>query len=100
MSRYFFDLHRDCLTEWDDEGTECDGSEGVLHHALELLRAAAGAEPGQQSASTVTARDNAGHVVLTATKKPRTGASVRWAGEQLSSAAPIFPLPSGSASAP
>ncbi|WP_425324705.1 DUF6894 family protein [Methylobacterium soli] len=100
MPRYFFDLHSDCLTEWDDDGTECDGSDGVLHHALELLRESSGAEPGQQSAPTVTARDAAGHVVLTATMKPCTGASVRWAGEQLSSTAPIFPLPSGSASAP
>ena len=74
MPRYFFDLHSDCLSTWDDEGTEFDGSEGLVRHALGLLRDLPNAELGQQPAPTVTARDAAGHVVLTATLKSRSGA--------------------------
>ncbi|WP_431311162.1 DUF6894 family protein [Methylobacterium nigriterrae] len=83
VPRYFFDLHSDCLSEWDDEGTECHNSEEIAHQALAILRSVPGIDSAKHAPTVVTARDAAGRVVVTATLKPRSEARVQWAEAQL-----------------
>ncbi|KAB1071646.1 DUF6894 family protein [Methylobacterium planeticum] len=101
MPRYFFDLHSDCLSEWDDEGIECHGGEEIVHHALAILRSVPKSDGAMHAPTVVTARDAAGRVIVTATLKPRLEARIQWAEAEIAAAgASTVPLAGRSASAP
>ncbi|WP_431311205.1 DUF6894 family protein [Methylobacterium nigriterrae] len=101
VPRYFFDLHSDGLSEWDDEGTECRSGDEILHHALGMLRGLPDGDGLKHAPAVVTAHDGAGRVVVTATLKPSSEAHIRWSEEQVvPCGAAIVHLPGSSASAP
>ena len=38
MSRYYFDIHADNLSQWDDEGEECNDRSAIELYATDLLK--------------------------------------------------------------
>ncbi|WP_373866796.1 DUF6894 family protein [Methylobacterium oxalidis] len=79
MTRFFFDLHSDSLSTWDDDGLECEGADGILRHAMDLLNGLSEAEALRSGHAVVSVRDDSGFVLLTATLKPNSEPSLRWA---------------------
>ncbi|WP_144767431.1 DUF6894 family protein [Methylobacterium dankookense] len=77
--RFFFDVHSDSLSSWDDEGLECEGAAELLRHALKLLAELPERDSAMIGASVVSVRDESGRAVLTATSKPRSEPSLKWA---------------------
>ncbi|MER2265275.1 DUF6894 family protein [Methylobacterium oxalidis] len=91
MTRFFFDLHSDSLSTWDDDGRDCRGADEILRHALSLLNDLPEAEAAGASPAVVSVHDDSGHVVLTATVKPRSQPSLKWMQERLCGGAIIVP---------
>ena len=79
MARYFFDVHNKKFASVDDEGRECADRNEVSTEALRVLCAIAQDEPLEHLHSQLGAivRDEANHVVLTAT----VSLSTTWVGD-------------------
>ncbi|MFC5556109.1 DUF6894 family protein [Methylobacterium iners] len=80
MARYFFDVHRDGLSHWDDEGAECEGRDGIVVHAAKLLAEVSEKYSGNKVGHAVVAsvRDSSGKFICTATLSARTGLRMQW----------------------
>ncbi len=78
MPHFFFDLHSDSLSTWDDDGQECAGTDEILRHALRLLNTLPETDLGTSSHAVVSVRDDHAHVVLTVTHKPHCEPRLRW----------------------
>lgn len=89
MSRYFFDIHADDLSDWDDEGEDCHDSTEVERCVAERLRARLDGQQGSRRVTLAVAsvRDRLGNQVLTAMLGARMGLRFIWvkAGSDLGS---------------
>ena len=77
MARYFFDLHGDSLSSWDDEGFGCGGSDQIVAHATNLLND--GIKGSRDGHAVVSVRNEVGLLVATVTMSHVTGFRVSWA---------------------
>ncbi|WP_418291975.1 DUF6894 family protein [Methylobacterium durans] len=93
MTRFFFDLHSDSLSAWDDEGRECSDADEILRHALRMLDDLPEAPTHGSSPAVVSVHDVSGQVVLTATLKPNSEPNLRWTKEGPSEGVSTVPLP-------
>ena len=81
MSRYFFDIHAEDLSYWDDDGEECEDRDAIERCAMDRLSARLiGVQGGKHlPLATAFVRDDAGIHVLTAILGSRTGLRLSWA---------------------
>ncbi|WP_336485677.1 DUF6894 family protein [Methylobacterium nigriterrae] len=93
MSRFFFDLHSDSLSTWDDDGVECDTNDEIAHHALKHLAEAAEDSTARGSHAVVSVRNKADRAVLTATYTPFGGPRVEWSDRKPGKGAGFVPNP-------
>ncbi|WP_456686782.1 DUF6894 family protein [Bradyrhizobium sp. P5_C11_2] len=77
MAIYFFDLHSDSLSSWDDDGRDCAEPEGIIQHATEMLTTAL--EGVRDNHAVVSVRDADGMSVLTVTLSRSSGLRTEWA---------------------
>ena len=68
MSRYYFDIHADSLSEWDDDGKEArDADEAVENARLMLATIAEVGRLGRDWHAVIVIRDKVGTQVATLT---------------------------------
>lgn len=81
MARYFFDVHADDLSYWDDDGEECQDRDAIERCASDLLtaRVLALQETGRLAAAVASVRDDAGNHVVTVMLGSSTGLRFAWA---------------------
>jgi hypothetical protein len=77
LATYFFDLHSDSLSSWDDDGRECASPEEIVQHAAEMLTEAL--DGTRDDHAVVSVRDADGTLILTVTLNQRTGLRSEWA---------------------
>ena len=80
MPCYYFDIHADSLSEWDDDGTEAADAEGAVAHAREMMPAvlADTALMGRDWLAVIVVRDRAGHQIATLTGNELGGSRITW----------------------
>jgi hypothetical protein len=64
MPCYYFDIHVESLSEWDDDGIEAADIERAIAHAAEMMPAAL---MGRDCLAVIVVRDQIGHQIATLT---------------------------------
>ena len=75
-ARYFFDLHDDSLSSWDNEGLDRAGPDQIVAHAQALLTDAMKAS--RDDHAVVPVRGEVGSLIVTVTLKRLKGLQVSW----------------------